>query len=269
MALTQLIVLSVLQTMTEVFPVASEGHWALLSQVLKWPDPGAGFRLALRLGLLMAVLAYFWRDMADMAMGVARATKGKRDPGARLALQLAVAAIPTLGLGLAFERYVAGDWDTPAAMGWAIVGFALLLMLADRMSMTVKRIEHATYADAIVLGLCQVLALVPGTGSAAITITLARLLGYERTDAARFFFLLMIPVSAVVIVGDAYTLSHLQNGVVTNIDILCGAVAFFAGLIALALLMSWLRRSTFMPFALYRVLLGGAVLASAYGWVVL
>ncbi len=269
MALTQLIVLAVLQTITEVLPVGAEGHLALLSQILHWPDPGAGFRLALKLGLLLAVMAYFWRDLADMATGVMRAAKGKRDPGAKLALQLAVAAIVTLGAGFAFEHYAAGDWETPIVMGWAIVGGALLLLLFDRMCMTVKRIEHATYVDAIVIGLCQVIALVPGMGSAAITITMARLLGYERADAARFYFLLSIPVSIVVIARDAYRLVELQQGAVSNIDILCAVAGFFAGLIAIAILMAWLRRSTFTPFVVYRLLLGGAVLALAYEWVAL
>jgi undecaprenyl-diphosphatase len=266
-ALTQLIVLAVLQTITEVFPIGADGHLALIAQILRWPAPDPGFLLALRLGLLLAVVAYFWRDLADMIVGVIRAAKGKRDPGARLALQLGVAGVATVAAGSAFEHYVAGPWETPVVMGWAIVGGALLLLLFDRMSMTVKRIEHASFADAIVIGLCQVIGLIPGVGTAAITITMARLLGYERADAARFFFLLSIPVSAVLTVREAYRLFDLQHGVLSRLDMLCAAVNFFAGLIAIAILMAWLRRSTFTPFVIYRVLLGGAVLALAYKWV--
>ena len=269
MALTQLIVLAVLQTLAEIFPIGADGHLALISQILHWPTPDAGFQLALKIGLLLAVIAYFWRDLAEMITGVIRAAKGKRDSGARLALQLGVAGVLTVAAGSAFEHYVAGDWETSIVMGWAIVGGALVLLLFDRMSMTVKRIEHASFADAIVIGLCQVIALIPGVGSAAVTVTMARLLGYERADSARFHFLLSIPVSMVLTVREAYRLFDLQHGVFSNLDIFCAGACFLAGLIAIAVLMTWLRRSTFTPFVIYRLLLGIAVLALAYEWFVL
>ena len=265
--LTQLIVLAALQGLTEVFPVGAEGHFALITQILDGSGPTNAFRLALHIGVLLGVAAYFWRDVGDMAVGVIRAAKGKSNPDARLALQLAVAAVPTLGLGFAFEQYLAGDWQTLQVMGWTIVGGALALWLFDRMCMTVKRVEHGTYLDAIIVGLGQVIALVPGAG--AVGVTLARLLGYERRDAARLYFLLSIPVSAAVIASDAYTLFTVENGSLSNIDILCCLVGFFAALIGLAILMAWLRRSSFTPFVIYRLLLGAAVLALAYGWVAL
>ncbi len=264
MALTQLIVLAVLQTITEVFPIGAEGHLALISQILPVQPPDIGFPFALRLGSLLAVMAYFSSDLFDMVTGAIRAAKGKRDPAARLAVQLCVAGIVTVAAGSAFEHYVAGGWKTPMLMGWAIVGGAVLLWLFDNMSMTVKRIEHASFADAIVIGLCQVIALIPGVGSAAITITMARLLGYERSDAARFYFLLSIPVSIVLTAREAYRLFDLQRGTVSHIDMLCAGAAFFAGLIGIAILMAWLRRSTFTPFVIYRLVLGAAVLALAY-----
>jgi len=264
-ALTQLIVLAVLQSLTEVFPVGAEGHVALITQILHWPGPGNAFRLTLHMGVLVGVAVYFWRDLGDMAVGAIRAAKGKSNPDALLALQLVVAAVPALGLGLAFEHYFAGDWQTAHVMGWTIVGGALLLWLFDRMCMTVKRVEHGTFLDAIVVGLGQVIALVPGAGP--VGVTLARLLGYERRDAARLYFLLSIPVSAVVIARDAYKLFTVENGSISNIDTLCGIVGFFAALIGLAILMAWLRRSSFTPFVIYRLILGGAVLALAYGWV--
>ena len=264
MALTQLIVHAVVQAVTEVFPIGGSGHQALISQFLDNPPPGKALSLSLRAALLLAVLTYFWRDLLDMAGGVIRAAKGKRDPGARLALQIFVAAIPTLGLGFAFEQYIAGPWETPAVMGWAIVGFGVLMLLFDRMSMTVKRIEHASYADAIAISICQVLALIPGAGTAAVTMTMARVLGYERAHAVRLAFLLTIPVSAAVIARDAYTLFEIDGETVANPEIMAGAAGFVAALIAIAILMSWLRRSTFMPFLVYRLLLGAAVLALAY-----
>lgn len=267
MALTQLIVLAVLQSLAEVFPVGAEGHQALLSSIPHWPAPASALRLTLRVGLLLGVMAYFWRDLADMVAGVIRAAKGKRNADGVLPLLIIIAAIPTLGLGFAFEYYLKGDWETLHVTGWAIVGGALLLLAADRMSMTVKRVDHATAVDSIVVGLGQVIALVPGIGAAAMSITLARLLGFERVQAARFYFLLSIPVSIAVIARDAYGLFTIEQGSISNLDILCGAAAFFAALIGIAILMAWLRRSTFLPFVVYRLLLGLAVLAVAYEWV--
>ncbi len=267
MALTQLIVLAVLQSLADVFPIGADGHTALVYVLLHWATPDSALRLALRIGLLLGVMAYFWRDLADMVVGVIRAAKGKRNADAGLALQIAVAAIPTLGLGFAFEYYLAGDWQTLHVAAWAIVGGALLLLFCDRMSMTVKRVEHATYADSIVVGLGQVIALVPGIGSAAMSITLARLLGFERGHAVRLSALLSIPVSAAVIARDAYTLFTVDRAGISNLNILCGVAAFFAALIGLAILMGWLRRATFAPFVVVRLVLGLAVLALAYEWV--
>ncbi len=264
MELTQLIVLAVVQTVSEIFPLGAAGHTALMSFFLDWPVTGAGLAVPLRLGLLLAILIYFWRDVVDMISGLMRAAKGKRNPDARLAIQIAVATIPTLGLGFAFEHYVAGDWQTDHVMGRCIVVGAVLLFFFDRMSMTVKRLEHATFADTIVISLCQVIALIPGVGAAAISVIMARMLGYERQAAARLSFFLMAPVLAAVAVRDAY-LRYIADGTTfTRSDTITTATCLAAGLIALAILMGWLRRSTFLPFVIYRALLGIAVLAWAY-----
>ncbi len=263
MELTQLIVLAVYHSLSEVWPLGAAGHHSLTSQILDWPPPGASLLLAVRIGLLLGVMAYLWRDLADIAVGVARAAKGKRNTDAALALQLLVAAVPTLGLGFAYTVYAPTDWQTAQVMGWSIVGGALVLWFFDRMSMTVKRVEHATYVDALVISLAQVIALVPGLGSAAVGFTLARMLGYERNNATRLYFLLSIPVSIVVIARDAYTLAT-SGGEITNSEILGGIVAFFTALIGFAILQAWLRRATFTPFIIYRLLLGAALLALAY-----
>lgn len=266
MELTQLIVFAVLHSLSEVFLIGAAGHDALLTRVLDWLAPTASLELAVRTGLLLGVMAYSWRDLADMTTGVVRAAKGKRNPDAALAAQLTVAAIATLGLGFAATLYVLGDWQTERVMGWCIVGGAVVLLLLDRMSMTVKRVEHAGFADSLAVGLGQVIALVPGLGAAAVSITLARLLGYERDHAARLYFLLSIPVTAVVIARDGYVLGT-SGGAVSNSEILAGLAAFLAALLGVAILQAWLKRSTYLPFVIYRLLLGAAVLALAYGWI--
>jgi undecaprenyl-diphosphatase len=265
--LTQFIVLAVVQAAAEVLPVGAEAHVLLLSALLEWSGPTPGLRLVLKGGFLLGVMAYFWRDLGEMIVGLARAAKGKRDSGARLALQITAAAIPTLGLGFVFELYVAGAWQTPGVMGWAALGGALLLFLADRMCMTVKRVEHGTVVDAIVVGLGQVVALVPGAGSVAVSMILARLLGYERREAVRLTFLLAIPVASAVVARDAFTLFRVEHGTVALFDILAGVASFLATIIAIAILMTWLRRGTFTPFVMYRFALAATALTLAYGWI--
>jgi undecaprenyl-diphosphatase len=263
-ALTQFIVHAIVQAVTEVFPISSGGHAALLSYFSVQTAPSRVFTLGLQVGLLLAVLAYFWRDVADMVGGVIRVAKGKPDPGARLVLQILIAAVLTLALGFAFERYVAGPWQTPVVLGWAVVGLGVLMLLFDRMSMTVKRVEHTGYGDAIAVGVCYVLGLIPGVGGAAAAMTMARLLGYERGHAVRLAFLLAIPVWAAVIARDAYVTFRVEGAVIGNLDIAAAGVAFIAALVSIAILMSWLRRATFTPFLVYRLLIGTAVLLVAY-----
>ncbi len=266
MTFTQYIVLAVVQAVAEVFPIGALGHTALLENVLDWQAAGPSIPPSVRLGLALAILAYFWRDVADMVTGVIRAAKGKRDPGTRLALQIAVATVPTLGLGFALQDFI-GPWHVPIILGWTIAGGALLLFAIDRMSITVKRVEHASYTDAILISLCQALALIPGVGSAAAMLIMARLLGYERKASAQFAFLLMAPVLAVVAARDALAAFEADGIPPSTTDILGVGICFVSGLVALAFLMAWLKRSTFMPFVIYRLILGGAVLAVGYEWI--
>ncbi|MSO72678.1 MAG: hypothetical protein EXQ84_03605 [Rhodospirillaceae bacterium] len=259
MTFTQYIALTVLQAVAEVFPIGALGHKELVQHFLDWQGAGPTLPPSVRLGMALAILAYFRRDMTDMVMGVIRAAKGKRDPGARLALQIAVATVPTVGLGFAIHSVI-GPWHVANIMGWTIAGGALLLFAIDHMSMTVKRVEHASYADGILISLCQVLALIPGVGGTAAMVFMARLLGYERGAAAQFAFLLMAPVLAVVAARDALASYDADGLLPTTTDFLGVGICFVSGLVALAFLMAWLKRSTFTPFVIYRLVLGGAVL---------
>ncbi len=264
MEFTQLIVLAVVQAVSEVLPVGAAGHDVLIERISGWSASESGLGLPVRLGLLLAIFSYFWRDVADMIGGLMRAAKGKRNPDARLAAQIAVATIPTLGLGFAFEMYVAGDWQTAHVMGWCILAVALLLFSFDRMSMTVNRIEHTGFGSALAISLCQVIALIPGVGASAAMFVMARFLGYERQDAVRLSFLLMAPVLAAVAIRQEYVRFMAQEADFTGNDAIMTAAAYVAALIALAVLMNWVRRGTFTLFVVYRALIGIAVLVLTY-----
>lgn len=264
MEFTQLIVLSVVQAVSEVLPVGAAGHNALIERASGWSAGESGLDLPVRVGLLLAILSYFWRDVADMIGGLMRAAKGKRNPDARLAAQIAVATIPTLGLGFAFKLYVAGDWQTAHVMGWGILAVAVLLFFFDRMSMTVNRIEHTGFGSALAISLCQVIALIPGIGASAMMFLMARFLGYERQAAVRLSFLLMAPVLAAVAIRQEYVRVMAQQASFTYTDAINTTAAYVAALITLAVLMIWVRRGTFTLFVVYRALIGIAVLVLTY-----
>jgi undecaprenyl-diphosphatase len=266
-ALAQIMVMAILQGVAEIFPVGPAGHAALLESILVWSEPSQLFQLSVRIGALLGIMAYFWQDLWEMATGVTRALKGKRDTGAALAGQIIVATIPTLVFGFLFIRYVEIDPQSLTVMGWAVVAGAVLLFAFDYLSMTVKRIEHATFWDTALIGVMQVAVLIPGVGRTALAMTMARFLGYERAAAARLSLLLSIPVLAVLSVRDALDLGIAQITRVANTDILGGVIGFVGGLITVAILMAWLKRSSFLPFVVYRLAVGGVILALAYGWI--
>lgn len=267
MALTQILVLAIVQGITEFLPISSSGHLILVPILADWPDQGVMLDVAVHVGTLGAVAIYFWRDLFAMVKGLLNLLRGRRDPGAKLAGQVIVATIPVLVGGYLFSQYVGDALRSIEVVGWATLVFGVLLYVADRMSMTVKRLDHSTYVDVLVIGIAQVLALIPGTSRSGITMTAARFLGFERPDAARFSMLLSVPTiaaSGLWLGMEIYEAGDVQltQGVLT-----AAGLSFATAIISIAALMAWLQRSTFTPFVIYRVVLGVILLAFAYGWV--
>jgi undecaprenyl-diphosphatase len=262
-ALTQVIVFAVLQGLTAIFPIGAGAHSALLRWATGW-DTGPVLDAAAEVGILLAVMVFFWRDLFDMAYGLWRTAKGKRDPGARLAFQLIVASIPAIALAFVAEHYVSDALGALPVIGWMSVGAALLLAFFDRMSMTVKRLDHATYVDTLLVGLCQVFALLPGASRASATMTMARLLGYERDQAVRLSMLLAIPLLIAVLIKDLWDAG--MHIAVSRLDVIASAISFVFAFLSVGALSAWLKRGTFTPFVIYRLLVGAAVVVLAYGW---
>jgi len=270
-AATQLIVIAAVYALAEVFPIGAIAHGEWLSAwlaVLADHRVAAipGFGLGLQIGLLLTSASYFWRDMGDMGQGLVRMMKGKRDPGARLFFQLIVASLPMIATVLGARHFGHVPWDTPFVLAWSAVAGGVLLLLFDRACMTVKRIEHAGYGDALLLGVVQALSIVPGVGRIAVIIAMARALGYERPDAARFAFLISIPTLVAAIAWNVWNIIAAGTPFPTNAVLLTALMAWVVGLTCLSILMGWLRRSTFTPFAVYRLIIGVNLLAFTYGW---
>lgn len=273
MPLLYILVLAVVQGITEFLPISSSGHLVLTWQALAALDPGAvvygnaerlDLDIAVHVGTLIAVLCYLWRDLAGLSGGLLRLVRGRRDAEGLLALYIVAATLPVVAVGFLAKDWIGLNLRGVEIVAWANIGFALLLWLGDRVGLLIRRLEHMTLGAALLVGLAQVLALIPGTSRAGITMTAARFLGFERREAARFSLLLAIPAiaGAGLLVGkDLYESGNLGLGV----DLLLGVVLSFAtALVAIVLMMRWLERASFLPFVIYRLLLGAGLLALLY-----
>lgn len=264
MTLLHIAVLAIVQGITEFLPISSSAHLVLVPVFFRWPDQGLIIDVAVHVGTLLAVVLYLWRDLWAMLVGLARAMRGKRDAGAVLLFYLVAATVPVVIAGVALHRYMPNGIRSLAIIGWATLGFGILLYVADKIGMTLRRIEHVKFADAVIIGLAQALALIPGTSRSGITMTAARLLGMERPDAARFSMLLSIPANAGAGVLVGWDLYKQGSADLTLAAGLAALLAFACALVAIVLMMAWLRRATFTPFVVYRVALGGFLLVVAY-----
>ena len=264
-----LVVLAAVQGLTEFLPVSSSAHLQLVPRFTGWPDQGLLMDVAVHVGTLFAVMLYFWRDIFGMLAGIGRATsrsptRRRVDENFRLALKLIVATLPVIVAGLAMNIYLGGGLRSLEVIAWATLGFAFLLFFADVTNMTVRKIEHFGLPSALIIGLFQVLALVPGTSRAGITVTAARFLGIERRDAARFSMLLSIPVIIGAGALKGLELHRVGDARLTADAFTAAGLAFLFALISIAVLMFWLKRASFTPFVVYRILLGGFLLYIAY-----
>lgn len=265
MSLLQIGVLAVVQGITEFLPISSSGHLVLLPILTGWPDQGLVIDVATHVGTLVAVMLYFWRDVRDMLMGVIRLAQGRTDRGAKLAGHVVVGSVPVVVVGILVHRYAGDSLRDIEVVAWTTVIYSLVLFAADRIGMTVRRIEHLKMGDAILVGLAQALALVPGTSRSGVTMSAARMLGMERSEAARFSMVLSIPATAGAGLLEGYELYKTGNIELAVSAGIGAGLALLTGLVVIWGLMAWLRRSTFTPFVIYRLLLGSVLMVLVYG----
>jgi undecaprenyl-diphosphatase len=263
--LVHLIVVAMVQGLTEFLPISSSAHLILVPLAGDWPDQGPTIDIAVHLGTLGAVMLYFRQDVAAMAVGMASLLRGRFNPDARLFLLIAAGTLPTLAAGyLLVSQGFQEHLRSPLIIAWTTVLFGLLLWVVDRACLRLNRIEHLGFAAILLIGLAQILALIPGTSRSGITITAARALGYEREDAARISLLLSIPI--ILAAGSYAGLGVVQSGqLALGLDALVAAVlAFVTALLAVALMMRWLRHASYTPFVVYRLALGAGLLYWLY-----
>jgi len=264
--LLQLVVLAVVQGVTEFLPISSSGHLILVPLLTGWPDQGLLLDVAVHVGSLGAVVLYLGRELRAMVAGAVAAPSAGLlgEPGRRLIVLVAIATVPVVLVGLA----VSGMVDALRRLdviGWTMLLFGIVLYVADQRCRDDRPLADLGVGGALFIGTAQILALIPGTSRAGITMTAARLLGFERTDAARFSLLLSIPtiLAAGLLLG--VELIQLRELALTRDAVLGAVLAFASAWLAIVLMMRWLRHASFTPFVVYRVALGLVLLALAYG----
>ena len=264
MTFVQIIVLALIQGITEFLPISSEGHLTLVPFFTNWPDQGLLTDMVTNVGTLLAVIVYFWRDVVAMLRGAVDVVRRKRTRDSRLVLNIVVGTIPIVVVGLAVKLTHLDEHIRSAELvAWNAIIFGLLLYLADHYGLMVRKMSDMNWKTSLIIGCSQCLALSPGTSRSGITMTAGRGLGFVRSEAARFSFLLSIPANgaaSILVIGHA-----IKNGEhITAPIILTGVLTFFVGLGTITVLMQLVRRMSFLPFAVYRVLLGAVILGLIY-----
>lgn len=275
MTLTHIIALALIQGLTEFLPVSSSAHLILPSQVLGWPDQGLGFDVSVHVGTLAAVCIYYFRDLIKIAVGVIAAALG-RGMGipAKIGFCMVIATIPAALAGMLFESDISTMARSIKVIAWTTILYGLLLGLASLLNRRVLRtdpkdaggrpdsLKPLTWTRAVIIGLAQALALVPGTSRSGITLTAGLFLGMRPQAAARFSFLLSVPVILASGVLEGHKLlAHPELSGASWSDMLLGAaISFAAALAVIHFFMKFIARSGMAVFVIYRLLLGAALL---------
>jgi undecaprenyl-diphosphatase len=266
MTLFHLLIIAAIQGITEFLPVSSSGHLILLPNLSGMADQGQVIDVAVHVGTLAAVVLYFWSDVRVGLAGIPRMLTGKIDtPGSRLAFLLMIATIPVIVVGLilmltGLDQMMRGI----AVIGWSMLLFGLLLYWVDQKGQTTKTEACWNTRDAIVMGLWQAIALIPGTSRSGITITAARYLGYDRHDAAKLAMLMSIPTIFASGALLSLEVAAKADAALARDGAIAAVFAFIAALLALSLMMRLLRSVSFTPYVIYRVILGLVLLTIAY-----
>ena len=266
LTLFHLLLVAIVQGLTEFLPVSSSGHLILLPHLTGLQDQGLTIDVAVHVGTLGAVVLYFWADVKKAARGIPGVLRWQIDnQESWLALCLIAASVPVVVLGFVF-RMTGLDLAlrSTAVIGWMMIIFGIVLYWADQKGPSVKTAERWSLRDAVIMGLWQAVALIPGTSRSGITISAARYLGYTRHDAAKLSMLMSIPTiiaSGALLGADVIATADLQ---VARDAAIAAVFAFLAALLALSLMMRLLRTVSFTPYVIYRLILGAILLWIAY-----
>jgi len=257
----QIIILAIVQGLTEFLPISSSGHLVLVPYLFQWTDQGLAFDVAVHFGSLAAVCIFFRKDIAALLSGGVQVLGGNvKTAESRMALAIALGTIPAALAGLLFASWIEQNLRDPAVIVYTLAGYGILMALADRYGRRERNISGVGYKDAFIIGCAQALALVPGTSRSGVTITAARILGFERQDAARFSFLLSAPV---ILLAAGYKFVEM---IASDVSVAWGQLGLGAlvscvvAYISIEFFMRVVTRIGLAPFAIYRLILAAVIL---------
>jgi undecaprenyl-diphosphatase len=262
----QVIVLAIIQGITEFLPISSSGHLVVFPLLWGWPDQGLVMDVAVHVGTLGAVVVYFRRDVRQLFVALGALLKGEKTAQTPLLWGLIMGTIPAVMVGFLLSHFKITDLlRSLSVIGWTMTVYGVILYAIDRWCPFEKK-GNPTVMQALGVGIAQALALVPGTSRSGACMTMMRALGFTRTESARFSFLLSIPaITAAASLTFFKAAKAGELGDVLPQAVVGGGVAFAAGLLTIHGLLRWLQKASFAPFVLYRVVLGLFLLVLAYG----
>ncbi|HHW29344.1 MAG TPA: undecaprenyl-diphosphatase UppP [Syntrophomonadaceae bacterium] len=259
MTIWQAVVMGIVQGLGEFLPISSSAHLVLVPWLFKWHDPGLTFDIALHIGTLIAVIAYFWRDWVKLIMG---AFQGTKTVEGRLFWYLVLATIPGAIMGLLLEEKAETVFRNPILIAVMLIVLGVILYWADRKGKKLTDINNISLGQSLMIGISQALAIIPGVSRSGITMTTGLLFGLTREGAARFSFLLSAPVifgAGLIKVPDI-----LANPGMVDAPFLIGMlVSALSGAASIGFLLKYVQKKNFLPFVWYRFLLGAVVLLVA------
>lgn len=274
MTLHILLILALVQGITEFLPISSSGHLLLVHSFLGETTPEAFKQnllidVAVHVGTLFSVLLYFRRDVLGMLCGIKNAVTGDyKSPGAKLDFYIIISSLPVIAVGFIMNATGFVWGNNVLVVAWMTLIFGIVLWVIDAYKPVTKTLGEMNAIHALLIGIAQALALVPGTSRSGITMTAARYLGYNRAEAARYSLLLaIIAIGGAGTIG-AYNLMIMGDIAFTFNALIAAALAFISGWVSISLMMKWLAKASFKIFAIYRIILGAGLLILLYSGVI-
>lgn len=266
MEILQAIIYGLIQGVTEFIPISSTAHIRVIPALLGWKDPGAAYTAVIQIGTLIATLIYFRSDISHMISSMINSVRQKNfnDYYTRLSIMIIVGTIPISVCGLLFKRFIEGEARGLYIVAASLIVLAVVLYIAEKVSVKQKEITDISYKDGFLIGLAQALALIPGSSRSGVTITAGLFCGLKRDVTARFSFLLSIP--AVLLSGLFELYSEREALLKANALslIIATIVSAIAGYVAIAFLISYLKTRSNLVFIVYRIVIGIILLILLY-----
>ncbi len=263
MSLFEAVVLGIVQGLTEFLPISSTAHLRIVPALLGWEDPGAAYSAVIQLGTVVAVLAYFWKDIVRLTAAFVRGLIDRKPFGtedSRLAWYVGLGTIPIALLGKLFKPAIETSLRSLYVISASMIILAIVLFIVERVASHKRTIAELTLKDGIIVGLWQALALIPGSSRSGTTITGALSLGLRREDAARYSFLLSIPATTLAGLLELKDLIQATDRPSTAALIIGTVVSFLAGIAAISGLLRFVKTRSMLVFVIYRIVLGALLL---------